>query len=52
LVSPLNAINTFLGLRYGGRAETQYDLSVKYSEKSEEKVTLLVHADQLATLCC
>lgn len=41
---------TFLGLRYGGTAETRYDLSVKYSNKSNEKVTVLVYADQLADL--
>ncbi len=41
---------TFVRLRYGGRAETQYDLKVKSSEKSKEKITVLIHADQLADL--
>src|SRR5690554_5481230 len=41
---------TFLRLRYGGSAETQYDLKVKSSEKSKEKITVLIHADQLADL--
>src|SRR5690554_3252927 len=40
----------FLGLRYGGRTETQYDLNVRYRVGSSEKVTLLLHADQLANL--
>lgn len=39
---------TLLGLRIGGSAETQYDLKVKYPEQSNEQMTLLVHADQLA----
>ncbi|WP_294070470.1 hypothetical protein [Proteiniphilum sp. UBA1028] len=39
-----------LGLRIGGTAETQYDLKVKYPEQSNEQVTLVVHADQLAGL--
>lgn len=39
---------TLLGLRFGGSAETQYDLKVKYPEQSNEQITLLVHADQLA----
>ncbi|MCE5178099.1 MAG: hypothetical protein LLF81_03005 [Porphyromonadaceae bacterium] len=39
---------TFLGLRIGGSAETQYDLKVKYPEQSNEQITLVVHADQLA----
>ncbi|MFA6912557.1 MAG: hypothetical protein WCQ61_05505 [Proteiniphilum sp.] len=39
---------TLLGLRIGGSAETQYDLKVKYPEQSNEQLTLLVHADQLA----
>ncbi len=30
------------------RSETQYDLKVKNSEKSKEKITVLIHADQLA----
>ncbi|HHX31189.1 MAG TPA: hypothetical protein GX712_01185 [Bacteroidales bacterium] len=40
----------FLGLRYGGSAETQYDLNVRYPIGSNEKITLLLHADQLANL--
>lgn len=40
----------FLGLRRGGITEDQYDLSVRYPEKSEEKISLLVHSDQLANL--
>lgn len=40
----------FLGLRYGGTAETQYDLNVRYPNSSNEKITLLLHADQLANL--
>lgn len=40
----------FLGLRYGGSAETQYDLNVRYPTGSSEKITLLLHADQLANL--
>ena len=40
----------FLGLRYGGSAETQYDLNVRYPTGSTEKITLLLHADQLANL--
>jgi hypothetical protein len=40
----------FLGLRYGGSAETQYDLNVRYPVGSNEKITLLLHADQLANL--
>ncbi len=39
---------TLLGLRLGGLAETQYDLKVKYPEQSNEQITLVVHADQLA----
>jgi len=45
-----DSYRTFLGLRYGGAAETRYDLSVKYSEKSNEKITVLVYADQVADL--
>lgn len=45
-----NTGRMFLGLRYGGSAETQYDLNVKYSTGSNEKITLLLHADQLANL--
>lgn len=41
---------TFIGLRYGGTTENQYDLNVRYPEKSEEKISLLLHADQLAKL--
>lgn len=37
----------FIGLRYGGRAESQHDLNVRYRVGSSEKVTLLLHADQL-----
>lgn len=40
----------FIGLRYGGTTEDQYDLDVRYPHKSEEKISLLVHADQLAKL--
>lgn len=45
-----NDYRIFLGLRYGGTTETQFDLNQKYPLNSEEKITLLVHADQLATL--
>lgn len=41
---------TFVRLRYGGASETLYDLKVKYPEESNEKVTVLIHADQLADL--
>ena len=40
----------FLGLRHGGTRETQFDLDQKYPVYSDEKITLLLHADQLATL--
>lgn len=39
---------TLLGLRIGGSAETPYDLKVKYPRQSNEQITLVVHADQLA----
>ena len=39
---------TFVGLRIGGSTETPYDLKVKYPEQSNEQITLVVHADQLA----
>lgn len=45
-----NTGRRFLGLRYGGSAETQYDLNVRYPIGSNEKITLLLHADQLANL--
>ena len=45
-----NNYRIFLGLRYGGTTETQFDLDQKYPVNSEEKITLLLHADQLATL--
>ncbi|MDD4778465.1 MAG: hypothetical protein PHV53_09290 [Fermentimonas sp.] len=45
-----NIFRIFLGLRYGGTTETQFDLDQKYPASSEEKVTLLLHADQLANL--
>lgn len=38
----------FLGLRFGGAAETKYDLSVKSSDKTNDKYTVLIYADQLA----
>lgn len=40
----------FLGLRYGGTSETQFDLDQKYPVNSEEQTTLLLYSDQLATL--
>ncbi len=37
----------FLNLRYGGSAETQYDLDMKYPEDSNESETVVVHSEQL-----
>lgn len=39
----------FLGLRYGGTAETQYDLDRKYPEDSTENETVVVHSEQLTS---
>lgn len=39
----------FLGLRYGGSAETQYDLDLKYPQESVENETVVVHSEQLAS---
>lgn len=45
-----NHYRIFIALRYGGTSETQFDLNQKYPLYSDEKITLLIHADQLATL--
>ena len=41
---------TFLGIRYGGETETDYDLELKYPEESLEKETVLLRSDQIADL--
>ncbi len=51
---------TFLGLRIGGSAETQYDLKVKYPEQSNEQIRWLScrsagrrsQKEKIDNLCC
>lgn len=40
----------FLDLRYGGDAETGYDLETKYPEESEEQETVLIQSDKMIGL--
>ncbi len=40
----------FEGLRFGGTAETEYDLGLKYPEESVEHESLLLYANQLVHL--